>query len=153
MTFQLPGLPYAQNALEPYISAKTIEFHYGKHHQTYVDNLNKLVQGTDFEKMPLEEIIKKTSGKPELAGIFNNAAQVWNHTFFWNSMSPQGGHEPQGELKAKIINKFGSEQRFYACSADNMNVDELISFLKEKGKFMPTAEGFTVDKSKVCDHE
>ncbi len=112
MTFQLPGLPYEQNALEPYISVKTIEFHYGKHHQTYVDNLNKLVQGTDFEKMPLEEIIKKTIGKPEFAGIFNNAAQAWNHTFFWKSMSPQGGHEPQGELKDKINKKFGSYEKF-----------------------------------------
>ena len=112
MTFKLPALPYEKNALEPYISAKTLEFHYGKHHQTYVDNLNKLIQGTEFANMPLEDIVKKSYGKPEYAGIFNNAAQVWNHTFFWNSMSPQGGHEPQGELKDKINKKFGSYEKF-----------------------------------------
>ena len=80
-----PALPFAENALEPVISAKTISFHYGKHHKAYMDNLNKLIAGIDFEGLPLEEIIKKTTGKPEHTGIFNNAAQAWNHTFFWNS--------------------------------------------------------------------
>ena len=112
MTFQLPTLPYALNALEPYISSKTLEFHYCKHHQTYVDNLNKLTEGTVFANMSLEEIIKKTYGKEETSGIFNNAAQVWNHTFFWHSMTAQGGKEPEGELKDKIIKKFGSYEQF-----------------------------------------
>ncbi len=103
MSFTLPPLPYEKNALEPEISAETIEYHYGKHHQAYVNNLNNLIPGTEFEKMSLEEIIKKSSG-----GVFNNAAQVWNHTFYWNCLSPNGGGEPTGEL-ADLINKhFGS---------------------------------------------
>ena len=112
MTFELPKLPYAKNALEPYISEKTIEFHYGKHHQAYVDNLNKAIKNTEFEKMSLEEIIVKTAGKTELSGIFNNAAQAWNHAFFWQCMEPQGGKEPQGELMAKIMRDFGSYEVF-----------------------------------------
>ena len=110
--FSLRTLPYSDKDFGDFLSPEAFSYHYGKHHQTYVDNLNKLVQGTDFEKMPLEEIIKKTIGKPEFAGIFNNAAQAWNHTFFWKSMSAQGSHEPQGELKEKIIKKFGSYEKF-----------------------------------------
>ena len=112
MAFELPELPYAMDALEPYISATTMEFHYGKHHRAYVDNLNKLVKGTDFENMSLEKIIQATADKPEYTGIFNNAAQAWNHTFFWNSMSPNGGGRPQGELLKKIERDFGSYEKF-----------------------------------------
>jgi Fe-Mn family superoxide dismutase len=107
-----PPLPYAENALEPVISANTISFHYGKHHKAYVDNLNKLIAETEFEGLTLEEIIQKTAGKPEYAGIFNNAAQVWNHTFFWNSLSPRGGGKPSEVLMAKIEESFGSFDDF-----------------------------------------
>jgi len=104
----LPPLPYADNALEPIISAKTIGFHYGKHHKGYVDNLNKLVAGTEFANLPLEKIITKTAGKADKAAIFNNAAQTWNHTFYWRSMRPKGGGEPPAALKQKIVASFGS---------------------------------------------
>jgi superoxide dismutase, Fe-Mn family len=102
-----PALPYAENALEPVISAKTIGFHYGKHHKAYVDNLNKLIAGTEFEGLPLEEIIKKTVRKPEYTGIFNNAAQVWNHTFFWNSLASNGDGKPSEVLMKMIEESFG----------------------------------------------
>ena len=95
----LPALPYAENALEPVVTAKTLSFHYGKHHKAYVDNLNKLITGTDYSDLSLEEIIKGTSERPERAAIFNNAAQIWNHTFYWNSLSPTGGGEPPTTLK------------------------------------------------------
>ena len=104
----LPPLPYAENALEPVISAKTISFHYGKHHKTYVDNLNKLAAGTEYADMPLEKIIAATAGKPEKTAIFNNAAQAWNHTFYWNSMKPGGGGDPPAALKQRIEASFGS---------------------------------------------
>ncbi len=107
MTHQLPPLPYDKNALEPHISAETLEFHHGKHHQTYVTNLNNLIAGTEFENLPLEEIVKKSS-----AGIFNNAAQVWNHTFYWHSLSPNGGGEPTGALADAIEKAFGSFGKF-----------------------------------------
>ncbi|PWY55808.1 superoxide dismutase [Fe] [Legionella qingyii] len=107
MTFTLPELPYAKNALEPHISSETLEYHYGKHHQAYVTNLNKLIPGTEFETMDLEEIIKKSNG-----GIFNNAAQVWNHTFYWHCLSPNGGGEPQGKLAEAINKHFGSFSAF-----------------------------------------
>ncbi len=107
MTHQLPPLPYEKNALEPHISAETLEFHYGKHHQTYVTNLNNLTPGTEFENLSLEEIVKKSSG-----GIFNNAAQVWNHTFYWHSLSPKGGGEPTGALAEAIATAFGSFEKF-----------------------------------------
>jgi superoxide dismutase, Fe-Mn family len=107
MSFELPALPYAPEALEPVISRKTIEFHYGKHHQAYVTNLNKLAPGTEFENATLEDIIKKASG-----GIFNNAAQIWNHTFYWNCLSPKGGGEPAGKLADAIKEKFGSFEAF-----------------------------------------
>lgn len=101
--FELPQLPYAANALEPFISEKTIGFHYGKHHQAYVTNLNKLVAGTEFENATLEDIIKKATG-----GIFNNGAQVWNHTFYWNSLAPKPKAQPEGALAEAINKKFGS---------------------------------------------
>jgi Fe-Mn family superoxide dismutase len=107
MTFELPPLPYAKDALAPHISEETLEYHYGKHHQTYVTNLNNLVPGTEFEGKSLEEIIKTSSG-----GIFNNAAQIWNHTFYWNSLSPNGGGEPTGELANAINRTFGSFEEF-----------------------------------------
>jgi superoxide dismutase, Fe-Mn family len=107
MEHKLPELPYAKEALAPNISAETLEYHYGKHHKTYVDNLNKLIPGTEFEKMNLEEIIKKASG-----GIFNNAAQIWNHSFYWNCLSPSGGGEPTGEVAAAINKTFGAFVQF-----------------------------------------
>ncbi|MBX9865548.1 MAG: superoxide dismutase [Fe] [Burkholderiales bacterium] len=107
MEHTLPQLPYAINALAPHISQETLEYHYGKHHQTYVTNLNNLVKDGEFANSTLEEIIKKSSG-----GIFNNAAQVWNHSFYWNCLSPQGGGEPTGALKEAINTKFGSFEEF-----------------------------------------
>lgn len=107
MTFTLPELPYAKNALEPHISSETLEYHYGKHHQAYVTNLNKLIPGTEFESMGLEEIIKKSKG-----GVFNNAAQVWNHTFYWHCLSPNGGGEPKGKLAEAINQHFNSFSEF-----------------------------------------
>jgi Fe-Mn family superoxide dismutase len=104
----LPSLPYADNALSPVISANTLGFHYGKHHKAYVDNLNKLVEGTEFANLSLEKIITLTAGKAEKSAIFNNAAQTWNHTFYWNSLSPKGGGEPPAGLKQKIQDSFGS---------------------------------------------
>jgi Fe-Mn family superoxide dismutase len=107
MAFELPALPYAKDALAPHISAETLEFHYGKHHQTYITNLNNLVVGTEFEGLSLEEIILKSSG-----GIFNNAAQVWNHTFYWNSLTPKGAGKPSGALADAIDATFGSFDKF-----------------------------------------
>lgn len=104
---QLPELPYAKNALEPHISSETLDYHYGKHHATYVDKLNKLIDGTEFESMPLEDIIRKATG-----GTFNNAAQVWNHSFYWNCLSPDGGGEPESELAAAIEQTFKSYDEF-----------------------------------------
>ena len=107
MQHELPKLPYAMDALAPHISKETFEFHYGKHHQAYVTNLNGLIKGTEFENSPLEDIVRKSSG-----GVFNNAAQVWNHTFFWNSMKPAGGGKPSGALAAAIDKKWGSFDAF-----------------------------------------
>lgn len=107
MTHSLPPLPYPKDALAPVISAETIEFHYGKHHQTYVDNLNKLIVGTEFANATLDQIVRKAQGP-----IFNNAAQVWNHTFYWNGLSPKGGGEPAGQLAAAIAKAFGSFPAF-----------------------------------------
>lgn len=107
MSFELPKLPYALDALEPHISKETLEYHYGKHHQTYVTNLNNLVKGTDLESKSLEEIIKSTDG-----GIFNNAAQVWNHTFYWNCLAPNAGGAPTGKIADAINKAFGSFEEF-----------------------------------------
>lgn len=107
MAFTLPPLPYALDALAPHISKETLEFHYGKHHQSYVTNLNNLVAGTEFESSSLEDVVKKSSG-----GIFNNAAQIWNHTFYWNSLSPNGGGQPTGKLLEAINAKWGSVDAF-----------------------------------------
>jgi Fe-Mn family superoxide dismutase len=107
MAHELPPLPYAMSALEPHISQETLEYHYGKHHQTYVTNLNNLIKGTEFETLSLEDTVKRASG-----GMFNNAAQVWNHSFYWNCLSPDGGGEPNGALADAINAKFGSFEAF-----------------------------------------
>lgn len=107
MEHTLPALPYAQDALAPHLSAEALEFHYGKHHNAYVTNLNKLIAGTEFENATLEDIIKKASG-----GIYNNSAQIWNHTFFWNCMAPNGGTAPTGALADAINAKWGSYDTF-----------------------------------------
>lgn len=112
MSHILPSLPYAPDALHPYVSANTISFHYAKHHQTYVTNLNNLVQNTDFEGLSLLDTIKQSAGKQEHMSIFNNAAQVWNHTFYWYCMIPGGGGEPSGNLKTLIDQSFGSYDEF-----------------------------------------
>lgn len=115
MSFTLPPLPYAQDALEPHISAQTLQYHYGKHHQAYVNNLNNLIPGTEFENQTLEQIIEKSTG-----GIFNNAAQVWNHTFYWHCLSPKGGGEPTGKVGEAINEAFGSfavfKEAFTKCA-------------------------------------
>jgi Fe-Mn family superoxide dismutase len=107
MKHELPALPYPKNGLEPSISAETLEYHHGKHHAAYVTNINNLIKGTEFENLGLEEIIKKSSG-----GIFNNAAQVWNHSFYWNCLKPGGGGQPKGELSKAINSTFGSFDNF-----------------------------------------
>ncbi len=107
MEHQLPALPYAMDALAPHISAETLEFHYGKHHQTYVTKLNGLIPSTEFENMSLEDIVGKSSG-----GVFNNAAQVWNHTFYWNCLSPNGGGAPNDKLASALQGSFGSVDAF-----------------------------------------
>ena len=114
MAFELPALPYEKNALEPHISAETLEYHYGKHHQTYVDKLNGAISGTERENDTLEDIIRSAEG-----GLFNNAAQVWNHTFYWNCLSPSGGGAPSGALAAAIDSTFGSFDEFKKQFADS----------------------------------
>lgn len=118
MAFELPPLPYEKNALEPHISAETLEYHHGKHHQAYVNKLNELVAGTEHENSSLEDIIKNSDGV-----LFNQAAQVWNHTFYWHSMSPEGGGDPSGELAEAIKSKWGSvdsfREEFNATAAAN----------------------------------
>jgi Fe-Mn family superoxide dismutase len=112
MAIQLPDLPYAKDALAPMISANTIEFHYGKHHKAYVDNTNKLIAGTDLVNDTLESIIKKTTGDASKIGIFNNAAQVWNHSFYWRCMKAKGGGKPTGAVADKISKAWGSFEKF-----------------------------------------
>lgn len=116
MTFKLPELPYAKDALQPHISAETLEFHYGKHHQTYVNKLNELIPNTEYETMSLEDVIRtsatKEMNKLTANSVFNNAAQVWNHTFYWHCLSPKGGNEPTGKLADAINKTFGSFAEF-----------------------------------------
>lgn len=114
----LPALPYEQSALEPVISAQTLGFHHGKHHKTYVDTLNELIAGTEFADMPLEKIIKSTAGQSDHVAIFNNAAQAWNHTFYWRSLKPKGGGEPPAVLKQLMQSSFGSVD---ACKKELSN--------------------------------
>lgn len=111
MSFELPELPWSEDALHPHISAKTMSFHYGKHHAAYVSKLNDAVKGSPLAERTLEQIMKETAGDTAKTGIFNNAAQAWNHTFFWKSMKPGGGGEPTGELKDKIAQSFGSVEK------------------------------------------
>ena len=112
MTYQLPQLPYAPNALEPYISNNLMSFHYGKHHQAYVNKYNELTQGTSYADQPLEKVIKETFKNPDQKTLFNNGAQIFNHTFFWNSMKPKGGGEPHAKLKNAIQQTWGSFDQF-----------------------------------------
>ena len=121
MAFELPALPYERDALEPHISKETLDYHYGKHHNTYVVKLNGLVKGTDLENKPLEKIIQTSEG-----GIFNNAAQIWNHTFYWNSLKPNGGGKPSGHLAAAIDKAFGSFENF-VTKFDEMAVNNFGS--------------------------
>jgi Fe-Mn family superoxide dismutase len=108
----LPPLPWGESELAPHISQETISFHYGKHHKAYVDNANKMIEGTDLASAALEDIVKAAAGKPEKKGLFNNAAQVWNHTFYWNSLSPKGGGQPTGKLLSMIQSGFGDYAKF-----------------------------------------
>ncbi len=114
MAFELPALPYAQDALEPHISAETLEYHYGKHHKAYVDKLNGLVDGTDLASKSLEDIVRTSDG-----GIFNNAAQIWNHSFYWNCLSPGGGGAPDGAIAGAIDAAFGSFEAFKSAFTDS----------------------------------
>jgi len=146
---QLPELPYAKNALEPHISEETLEYHYGKHHATYVKKLNTLIAGTEFESMPLEDIIRKAT-----AGIFNNAAQVWNHSFYWNCLSPDGGGEPGVELTAAIEQSFDSiaefKKQFSEAATGNFgsgwtwlvkNVDGQLEIINTSNAETPITDG------------
>ena len=112
MAFELPQLPYPMDALQPHMSSRTLEFHHGKHHKAYVDNLNNLVKDTPFARQSLEDIIKATAKDESKAGVFNNAAQVWNHTFFWNCMKPHGGGQPTGDVAKGIEQAFGGFDKF-----------------------------------------
>jgi Fe-Mn family superoxide dismutase len=151
MNFELPQLPWAPDALAPIISKQTIDFHYGKHHQAYVTNLNKLVPGTEFENASLEEIIMKASG-----GIFNNGAQVWNHTFYWNCLKPNGGGVPSGKLAEAIDAEFGSfetfKEKFSAAAATLFgsgwawlvkNADGKLEIVQESNAGCPLRSGKT----------
>jgi Fe-Mn family superoxide dismutase len=139
MAFTLPPLPYAKDALAPHISAETLDFHYGKHHQAYVTNLNKLVEGKPDEKKSLEEIILSQDG-----GIFNNAAQIWNHTFYWSSMKPNGGGQPTGDLLAAISRDFGSFDKFkeeFATAAATQFGSGWAWLVLQNGKLSVTKTG------------
>ena len=151
MAHVLPPLPFAKDALEPVISAETIDFHYGKHHQAYVTNLNNMVPGTEFESASLEDIVMKADG-----GIFNNAAQVWNHTFYWNGLSPEGGGEPTGELGAEIDKAFGSfaafKETFIKSAIGNFgsgwtwlvrNADGSVAIVNTSNAATPLRDGLT----------
>ena len=151
MAHVLPPLPFAKDALTPVISAETIDFHYGKHHQAYVTNLNNLVPGTEFENASLEDIVMKADG-----GIFNNAAQIWNHTFYWNGLSPEGGGEPTGELGAEIDKAFGSfaafKETFIKSAIGNFgsgwtwlvkNADGSVAIVNTSNAATPLRDGLT----------
>jgi superoxide dismutase, Fe-Mn family len=153
--FQLPPLPYSQEALEPYISARTMSFHYGKHHQAYVDNLNRLIAGPPWAGQPLEMVIRETAGVADKAAIFNNAAQVWNHTFFWQSMKPRGGGKPMGRLMTLIEKSFGSFDEFKQAFVDTavaqfgsgwvwlVQEGDLLKVVKTSNADTPVAHGQT----------
>ncbi|MGZ3648856.1 MAG: superoxide dismutase [Syntrophales bacterium] len=141
MAIKLPDLPYAKDGLAPYISANTLEFHYGKHHRAYVDNTNKLIAGTDLANESLETIVKKTVGDAAKSGLFNNAAQVWNHSFYWQCMKPNGGGKPAGKVADKINETWGSFDKF-AEELKNAGVTQFGSgwawLVLEGGKFKIT---------------
>ncbi len=118
MSYQLPPLPYPQNALEPYVTSNLMSFHYGKHHQTYVDKYNELIKGTSFADKPLEKVIQETFGVLDHKVLFNNAAQIFNHNFFWHSMKPKGGGEPAGKMKSAIESSFGNFDKFKSDFTD-----------------------------------
>ncbi len=152
MSFELPALPFEGNALEPHISAETLSFHHGKHHATYVTNLNNLVPGTEFEGKSLEEIITSAPA----GGVFNNAAQIWNHTFYWNSLSPNGGGEPSGALADAINKAFGSfaafKEKFSTSAATNFgsgwtwlvkNADGSVEIVNTSNAGCPLTDGKT----------
>ena len=152
MAHELPALPYAKDALAPHISAETLEFHHDKHHATYVTNLNKLITGTEFESMSLEDIVKKAPA----GGIFNNAAQVWNHTFYFNCMGPSGGGEPTGALADAINQAFGSfaefKEKFATSAATNFgsgwtwlvkNADGSVAIVNTSNAGCPLTDGKT----------
>ena len=132
MSIELPPLPFEKNALEPHISAETLDYHYGKHHQTYVTNLNNLIAGTDNEGKSLEELMSSTSG-----GLFNNAAQIWNHTFYWNCLSPNGGGEPTGAVADAINAKFGD----FASFKDAFSKNAITTFGSGWGWLVKNADG------------
>ncbi len=140
MEHKLPELPYAKDALAPHISPETLEYHYGKHHAAYVANLNKLIPGTEFENLSLEDIVKEASG-----GIFNNAAQVWNHTFYWNCLAPKAGGEPSGALAAAIHDAFGSfaqfKEKFTACAVTTFGSGWAWLVLDPSGKLAIESTG------------
>jgi len=132
LSIELPPLPFEKNALEPHISAETLDYHYGKHHQTYVTNLNNLIAGTDDESKSLEELISSTSG-----GLFNNAAQIWNHTFYWNCLSPNGGGEPTGAVADAINAKFGD----FASFKDAFSKNAITTFGSGWGWLVKNSDG------------
>ena len=151
MSFELPQLPYEMNALEPHISKETLEYHYGKHHAAYVNNLNKLTEGKPEAEQSLENLIKSTSG-----GLFNNAAQIWNHTFYWHCLSPNGGGEPTGNLLKAVNTAFGSfadfKEKFSTSAATNFgsgwtwlvkNVDGSLEIVNTDDAGNPMTDGYT----------
>ncbi len=141
--YTLPALPWADDALEPYISANTLSFHYGKHHKTYVDKLNPLVEGTDLAGLSIPELVAKVAGDASKKGVFNNAAQVWNHSFFWLSMKKGGGGEPTGAVKAAIEGSFGTVADFkkkFADSAATLFGSGWVFLIEKDGKLEITQE-------------
>jgi Fe-Mn family superoxide dismutase len=150
---KLPDLPYGVDALVPYISKETVGFHYGKHHRAYVDKTNRMVKGTAYQDLPLEDIIMQTYGKD--VAIFNNAAQAWNHTFFWNSMKPNGGGVPTGPVSDLVIHAFGSHKNFFVAFFDAatslfgsgwvwlVSTDETVKIIKTSNADTPLVHGFT----------
>ena len=154
--FPLKALPYSENALAPAISAETVSFHYGKHHKSYVDNLNKAVQGTEYADWPLDKIVKATHGNPALVAIYNNAAQVWNHEFYWHSMGPKGGGQPSGIMAARLKDAFGDyaafRKQFVAAAASIFGSgwawlvqgpDKKLAIATASNAETPMAEGMT----------
>jgi Fe-Mn family superoxide dismutase len=144
MAFELPPLPYAANALEPHMSANTFSFHHAKHHNAYVTNLNNLIKDTPLASKSLEDIIHAVAGDAAKAGVFNNAAQVWNHTFFWSSMKPGGGGKPSGELLARIEKDFGSFDKFkedFKAAAVGQFGSGWAWLVEEKGSLKITKTG------------